>query len=242
MNAMQRPSPLFYWLLSGPTNLPKKGSRDAKNDTSKELIYSTRATRENTSASYSWKGTLSWKLCDLVYFASPTSYWPSSFCKKPLHGGKVSSCVLAEVTIVTLNPRICSKISKWSSSSGENSQNSVSIENWMEFSRISTGESNRDITVEILTKKLDMECPRRVLCRARSLTYPFWSLFDPRLDRNDFPADCVCITFWPRGISIANFPFLIEAFGTTLILHDPGTSITLAWFGLSNGSWRDTSS
>ena len=91
--------------------MPKKGSRDAKNDTrnSKELIYGTRATRENTSVSYSCKGTLSWKLgklitmfvphitkdlykrlykafvsihiepraiyvCDLVYFASPTSY------------------------------------------------------------------------------------------------------------------------------------------------------------------------
>jgi len=34
------------------------------------------------------------------------------FLKKPLHGGKVSSCVLAEVTIVTLNPRVVEKISK----------------------------------------------------------------------------------------------------------------------------------
>lgn len=47
-------------------------------------------------------------------FAFMTFYFCSlsSFCKKPLHSSKVSSCVLAEVTIVTLNPRICSLISK----------------------------------------------------------------------------------------------------------------------------------
>jgi len=68
----------------------------------------------------------------------------------------------------------------------------------MEFSRISIGESNRDITVDILIEKLDIPCPWRVLCRARSLTYPL-SFFDPKngLDRNDFPVEplCVCINF-----------------------------------------------
>lgn len=34
--------------------------------------------------------------------------------------------------IVTLYPQTCSKISKWSSSSRENSQNFVSIENWID--------------------------------------------------------------------------------------------------------------
>ena len=76
------------------------------------------------------------------------------------------------------------------------------------------------------------------------LTYPL-SLFDPKnwLDRNDLPVEplCVCMNLWPRGISIANFPFWIMKdeglFGITLISHDPGTSIMLAWFGLSNGSF-----
>lgn len=41
-----------------------------------------------------------------------TLHWGPFVCEKPLHDGRVSSCVLAEVAIVTLNPRICSKISK----------------------------------------------------------------------------------------------------------------------------------
>lgn len=66
----------------------------------------------------------------------------------------------------------------------------------MDFSHISIGESNRDITFDILVEKLEIPCPQRVLCRARSLRYPLY-LFDNRLDRSDFPIEqfCVCMNF-----------------------------------------------
>lgn len=52
---------------------PSKDLEMPKNDTrnSKELIYGTRATRENTSVSYSCKGTFSWQLGQLITMFVP---------------------------------------------------------------------------------------------------------------------------------------------------------------------------
>lgn len=112
---------------------------------------------------------------------------PSSFSMKPLHSSEVSSFVLAEVTIVTLKPRMCSNISKWSSNSGENSQNSVSMKNFTVFSRMSAREFNMDITVSILTKKLYIACPRRTVGCAKTVL-PSLSAPINGLVREDFLA------------------------------------------------------
>ena len=88
--------------------------------------------------------------------------------KKPLHGGK--SHLLCWLKLqVTLNPRICSKISKWSSSSGENSQNSVSIKNLIGFSRISTRKSHKEKRKEDMQIQLE----KRLLAPLTAYELPF---------------------------------------------------------------------
>lgn len=89
-----------------------------------------------------------------------------------------------------------------------------------------------------------------MLFHARLLTYPV-SFLDPwsgknRLDRNDFPVEPLCpyTNLWLCGISITNSLSVImkfgSAFGTTIISHDLGTFVMLAWFDFSNRSWRNT--